>query len=314
MKKHLILLHGLILALFLCPMVRAADDTPINTREAAEQLISNFKYQKGHIVLNGGLAEVNIPDGFRFLGPEDAQAVLVRLWHNPPGPLPLGMLMPEQSSPIDPDTWAVTINYLEEGHVKDDDAQKIDYTALLSKMQKEVLDENKARLDKGYPTMQLVGWARPPRYDAATHKLYWAKEINFAGQSENTLNYNIRVLGRKGVLLLNVIAPMNMLPEVEKSAPQIIAMVDFQPGNRYADYDSSTDKLATYGIAALVAGGVAAKLGLFKIILTALAAAWKPIAIAFAAIGSRFKRLFKKKDNPLQIGTGHYSRIDGECN
>lgn len=281
-----------------------ADNTPIKTLAEAQALISTFKYQKGHILLNGGLAEINVPEDFRFLGPEDAQAVLVRLWHNPPGPPPLGMLLPADDSPIDINCWAVTINYIEEGHVKDDDAAKIDYSSLLAQIKKSVEDGNKSRVDKGYPPIALVGWAAPPRYDEPTHKLYWAKEIQFGDQPQHTLNYDIRVLGRKGVLVLNAIATMTQLPEIEKAAPEVISMVDFQKGNRYADYDSSTDKLATYGIAALVAGGVAAKMGLFKVILVALLAAKKFVIIGAAAVAAWFKKLFKKKDSPAPPASG----------
>jgi uncharacterized membrane-anchored protein len=246
-----------------------------------------------------GLAELNVPGTFRYLGPDDAQAVLVRLWHNPPGPKPLGMLVPADTSLIDPTCWVATVEYLEEGHVDDKDAEKIDYTSLLAQMKKDVDAADKERVEKGYPSLSLIGWAAPPRYDAQTHKLYWAKEIDFGNATEHTLNYNIRVLGRKGVLLLNIIAPMSRLDDIEKAAPDVLSMVDFNKGNQYADFDSSTDKLATYGIAALVAGGVAAKMGLFKVILVGLLAAKKFVIIGAAAVSAWFKKLFKKKEkNP----------------
>jgi uncharacterized membrane-anchored protein len=275
-----------------------ADDKVITTREDAEALISTFKYQNGQIPLKGDLAKLNVPPAFRFLGPDDAQSILVRLWRNPPGPEHLGLLIPANVSPLDENAWVVTIDYIEDGHVNDDDAAKIDYNSLLSQMQKATEDENKERTAKGFPTAQLVGWAEPPRYDSATHKLYWAKDIVFGGDTEHTLNYNIRVLGRKGVLLLNVIAPISQLSTVEKSTPGILAMVDFQQGNRYSDYDSSTDKLATYGIAALVAGGVAVKMGLLKYLLVGILALKKFIIIGCAAISAWFRKLFKKKPKP----------------
>ena len=40
-------------------------------------------------------------------------------------------------------------------------------------------------------------------------------------------------------------------------------MTEFNDGERYTDYNSKTDKTAAYGIGALVAGGIAAKAGLF---------------------------------------------------
>ncbi len=274
-----------------------AEDTPIKSREEAEAVVSTLKYQSGEIVLRNGLAKLNIPDQFRYLNSEDAQTVLVRLWHNPPGPKPLGMLLPANISPISSECWAVTINYEEEGYVKDADAEKIDYGSLLKQMQSSTAEASKEREKQGYPGISLVGWAAPPRYDKETHKLYWAKEISFANETEHTLNYNIRVLGRKGVLVLNAIATVSQLPEIEKNTPQILSMVDFNQGNRYADFDASTDKVATYGIAALVAGGVAAKMGFFKLIWVFILGAKKLIIVAFIAIGSWFRKLFKKKES-----------------
>jgi uncharacterized membrane-anchored protein len=282
--------------LFLAACTGRADDTPITTRQDAEALIATFNYQKGAIPLVGGIAKLQIPDTFRFLGPDDAHSVIVRLWHNPPGPNPLGMLLPADSSVLDPSSWAATVEYVEEGHVDDKDAEKIDYNTLLDQMKKDVAQSSKDRVAKGYPAISLVGWAAPPRYDAATHKLYWAKEIKFGNEQENTLNYNIRVLGRKGYLLLNIIAPMSRLDDIQKAAPEVLSMVDFTKGNQYNDYDSSTDKLATYGIAALVAGGIAAKAGLFKVILVGLLAAKKFILIGAAAVSGWFRKLFRKKD------------------
>ncbi len=159
-------------------------------------------------------------------------------------------------------------------------------------MQAGVAKENKERERAGYQTFELVGWAAHPRYDAATHKLYWAKNLRVSDPREDTLNYNIRILGRKGVLNLNAVAGMSQLSEIEQSTPTLLAAIDFNAGNRYADFNASSgDKVATYGIAALVAGGVAAKVGLFKGIWIALLAAKKFVIIAIAAIGTWIRKL-----------------------
>jgi uncharacterized membrane-anchored protein len=127
------------------------------------------------------------------------------------------------------------------------------------------------------------------------HKLYWAKELKFRGADENTLNYNIRILGRRGVLVLNAVAAMSQLPEIEQKAPKILAAIDFNPGHRYADFsEAAGDKVASYGIAALVAGGVAAKLGLFKGLWVAILAAKKFVIIGFVALAAWLRKLFGK--------------------
>lgn len=106
------------------------------------------------------------------------------------------------------------------------------------------------------------------------------------------LNYDIRILGRRGVLVLTAVSSMDQLPEIEKETPGILGMVDFNQGSRYADFDPKVDKVATYGIAALVAGGIAAKAGLFKLLLAGLLALKKFVIIAFVAVVAFFKRLF----------------------
>jgi uncharacterized membrane-anchored protein len=297
MKCAILFLVGLLMADF---SLLAQDDTNQIPPEVIK-LLKGLKYQQGDIDLQGGLAKLTVPKEFNFLGSDDAETVLVKLWGNPPSDTkPLGLLIPAGMTPLSSNVWVVTIDYSADGFVKDDDAAKINYGDLLKQMQKGLADDNTERHKKGYPTITLVGWAAPPRYDAATHKLYWAKDLKFEGETNDTLNYSIRMLGRKGVLELNAIAGIDQLGEIDSQIPQILGMVDYKEGNRYADFDPKTDKVATYGIAALVAGGVlavAAKAGFFKLLLVSLAAGWKFILIGAAAVVAFFKKLFKRGNN-----------------
>jgi len=269
-----------------------------NTEGEAEAVIKSLQPRQGQIVLGDGLATLNVPPGFRFLSGPDANKVLVNLWGNPRYDDPLGMLMPADVSPIAREAWAVIISFTDDGYVKDEDAGKIDYDKLLKEMQKETRDGNKERAKQGYESIELVGWAAPPRYDHAAKKLYWAKELKFGDKEDRTLNYNIRILGRRGVLVLNSVASMEQLPEIETSAPVILAAVDFNPGQRYADFNAkSGDKIASYGIGALIAGGVAAKLGLFKGLLVAALAAKKFIIIGVIAVVGLITKFYRKTTN-----------------
>ena len=45
------------------------------------------------------------------------------------------------------------------------------------------------------------------------------------------------MLGRRGVLELNVLAGMDQLSEIEQATPSLLEMVDFQAGHRYADFN-----------------------------------------------------------------------------
>ena len=269
------------------------------SREQAEALVSGLKFQQGEIALHNGLATLHVRDGFRFLNGADAQTVLVKLWGNPPGSAdPLGMLMPDGVSPLGEKSWAVVMTYEPDGYVGDKDAEKINYSELLTQMQKGVASANEKRQKAGYEPVHLVGWAKAPRYDSQTHKLYWAKELKFGSQPDNTLNYNIRMLGRGGVLVLNGVAAMSQLPEIEEATPKILAAIDFNQGHRYADFNPKSDKIAEYGLAALVAGtatAAAVKLGFFKAVWVAILAAKKFIIIGVVAIAASVRKLFKRK-------------------
>jgi len=293
-KFTALLLAGILVATH---FARAQDDTnKIPPRIIA--LLKSLNYQQGDIDLRGGLAKLTVPKEFNFLGPDDAETVLVKLWGNPPSEeKPLGLLIPAGMTPLSSNAWVVTIDYTEDGYVKDDDAVRINYDDLLKKMQKGIAAENPERQKAGYPAITLVGWAAPPHYDAVTHKLYWAKDLKFEGEPQDTLNYSIRMLGRKGVLELNAVADVGQFAEIDRQTPQILGMVDFKEGSRYADFDPKVDKVAKYGIATLVAGGAlaaAAKFGFLKILWVGILAAKKFIIIGAIAVAAFFRKLFKR--------------------
>jgi uncharacterized membrane-anchored protein len=79
-------------------------------------------------------------------------------------------------------------------------------------------------------------------------------------------------------------------------------MVNFTPGNLYEDYKPGVDKIASYGLAALIAGGIAAKAGLFKWLIAGLIAFKKVIPVAVVALFALFKRIFggKPAKDPLE--------------
>jgi uncharacterized membrane-anchored protein len=256
---------------------------------------SQLEYKRGRVVLPGNVATLDVPENFRYLSPEQADKVLVEAWGNPPGTKTLGMIFPSDVSPVSEEGWGVIITYSEDGHVDDGDASGIDYNELLKQMKDDTVEDNKEREKQGYEPITLHGWAATPRYDASAHKLYWARELSVPDAPQHTLNYDIRMLGRKGVLSFNAIAQMSHLRDIEESMRQVMAFSDFNAGQRYADFDSKTDNLAAYGIGALVAGKIAAKVGFFKLIIGALIAAKKPVIVAVVAVSGFIARLFGRK-------------------
>ena len=279
--------------------VAHAADKPAGPEMTADQFLAQLQFQRGKITLPGGIATLDLPANFRYLSPKDAERVLVDAWGNPPGFESLGMIVPAQTSVLERDSWGVIVTYEKEGHIKDDDADSIKYDELLKDMQASVQENNKERKQQGYPAIHLMGWAEKPSYAKDSHKLYWAKDL-MADGGEHSLNYNVRVLGREGVLNLNAIASMNQIDAIRQEMRQVTAFTDFTPGNRYTDFDSKTDKVAEYGLAALVAGGVASKLGLFGKLVALLLAFKKVLLVLLFGAGTAIWKLLtgKRKQTP----------------
>ncbi len=283
--------------LFICLVVggSAYAVSPETEHKTAAEFEASLNYQQGKIVLPNDVATLAIPDNFRYLGSEDAERVLVQAWGNPPGHKMLGMIFPNAISPLSLEGWGVVVTYEEDGYVSDEDADGIDYDALLMQMKEGIAAANEERKKQGYGTLELVDWAAKPYYDKETHKMYWAKELAFGDVPTHTLNYNIRILGRRGVLVLNAVSDINQLTEIKQDMQQVLAFTNFNKGHRYEDFDSSTDKVAAYGIAGLVAGGLAAKAGLFSKLLALLIAGKKFIVLIVIGLLVFVGGLFKRK-------------------
>lgn len=264
---------------------------------SAEEFLQSLKPQSGNITLPNKVATIQLKEGFQYLSPESTEKLLVDAWGNPPGNETLGMIIPVSVSPLAENGWGVVITYDEDGYVSDEDADSIDYSELLGDMKEESVAVNEERKKQGYGSMLLVGWAEPPHYDKNTHKYYWAKEFSTDNAQENSLNYNIRILGRKGVLVLNAVAGMNQISTVKAQMPELLAVTDFTEGNRYQDFNAETDHVAEYGLAALVAGGVAAKMGFFAKIAALFIAFKKFIIIGAVALFGLIGKLLGRKSN-----------------
>lgn len=274
----------------------AAAQTP-DDEAKLKAFMGSLKYRSGDIAVPEAEAAFHLGTQFRYLDKADARRVLEELWGNPPDESVLGMVVPT-ATPLDSEkSWAVVVTFSDEGYVSDEDAAKTDYDALLAELKEATEAENAARKDAGYESLNLVGWAVPPRYDAASKKLYWAKEIAFQGGEQHTLNYDVRVLGRRGFLSLNAVAGMSELNAVQSGMQQLLPSAEFNSGARYADYDSSTDKAAGYGIAALIGGGIAAKTGLLAKLGVLLLAGKKLIVFLVLGLFAFVGKLFRgKKD------------------
>ncbi len=260
------------------------------TTEATKNL--NLKPRSGTIEISAGLASLDLGETYEFYSPTDTQKILEELWGNPPDSSAIGLVMPTGMSPASPNAWAVILQYEDDGHVSDDDAENINYDDLIKEMKQGVKEASLEREEQGYGSIELVGWAEEPYYDKATRKMYWAKELRFDDNPETTLNYNIRVLGRKGVLVLNTVAGMHQLDTIRPRMEEILAATNFSAGNAYDDFNPEVDSLAAYGIGALIAGKVAAKIGFFAKFFAILLGLKKFAIIGVIGVFALIKKFF----------------------
>jgi uncharacterized membrane-anchored protein len=294
-------LAAAVLAALLC--APAAYAAPAPDEQAQKQFLSSLKYRTGDVALADAGATLHVQPGFRYLDHDDTRKVLEQYWGNPPDDSVLGLLVPDDAGLDSEHSWAVVVTYSDEGHIADDDAAKVDYGQVMKDMQEASAEENEQRKDAGYGQVRIVGWAQPPRYDAGSKRIYWARELDFSDAENNTLNYDIRVLGREGFLSMNAVADMEELARVQAGMQRVLPMAQFDAGHAYADYKPGSDKLAAYGLAALVGGGIAAKAGLFAKLGVFLLAAKKFIVVGLVAIGAAVKKLFGGGKDKREGGT-----------
>lgn len=306
MKKLL-----LLLALAWAPAFGFAAPAPADSaallKAKLDSMQATLHYQTGRVTLPDGVGDITVPAGFRYLDAEQSARVLTKFWGNPDGES-LGMLFPATKGPLDEGGWAFVVEYEKMGYVKDDDAADIDYDDLLKDMQSDTEESNAERAEAGYEPITLVGWAAKPYYDKSLNVLHWAKELKFGDATENTLNYNVRLLGRKGVLNLNAVGSVGQLAEVRTTIPAVIKSVSFSKGLQYADFDPKLDEVAAYGIGGLIAGKVLAKVGFFALILKF----WKVLIALGAAAWTAVRRFFGAKVTEEPAVAGGSSPTDTE--
>jgi uncharacterized membrane-anchored protein len=284
--------------------------TPEQQAEVAKmkKIAAGLHPKFGDVAVPVAGATLHLGRDYYFLSGPEARAVLVDAWGNPPDAAPdvQGMIFPAGRSFADR-TWAAIITYRDSGYVSDSDAKTTDYNAVLQQARDGEDERNQARKDKGFATAHLVGWAQPPYYDRAHHTLVWARDIKFSDRPTDTLNYDLRALGRHGVMSMNIVGTMADLGEVRAAAAKLQNIGTFNKGSRYEDYKAGSDKLAEYGVGGLVAAGVgvaiAQKLGLLGVILLFAKKFIAVILAAFAGGAAWVRRLVGRKTQAAAAAT-----------
>jgi uncharacterized membrane-anchored protein len=226
-----------------------------------------LQYQYGVVPIANGIAQLTIPAGFKFLNAEQSKYIISEVWRQSPQPDLAGMLFPQSGDPLNKNSYAVIINYEPRGFVKDIDAGRIDYDKVLQNLQRDEADDNAERKTMGYPEIHLVSWVQKPVYDKAYNELYWAKEIQVGNNATTpVISYNIRVLGRNGIITMAADGSTGDLALMNNDMSKVLHMASFTNGNRYADFDVHTDKVAAWTIGTLVTGKIVNNTRIFALL------------------------------------------------
>jgi uncharacterized membrane-anchored protein len=235
----------------------------------------------------GDLAEIKVPEGYRFAGADGTRKFL-ELTQNPPSGSELGVLIPARKENEESNAfWFVIFEFHEIGYVKDDDRDKLNPDNLLKELQTNTEEGNKERAKRGWPAYNIDGWYKPPFYDVSTKNLTWATRGHALenGKEDKSVNYSIRILGRHGTMDVDLVLGPDVVSSVLPRFADVLKGFSFKTGHSYAEFRPG-DKVAEYGLAALVAGGataIAFKTGL-------LAKFWKLIVAMFVALSAMIKR------------------------
>lgn len=249
--------------------------------------VPGLDFQKGP--MKGALgphAEIDVPAGFMYLDAKGTRSLL-ELTENPSSGKELGTLAPEQGD------WFVVFEFDPIGYVKDDDKDSLDASAMLEAFKEGTAEGNKQRQARGWQPIEIVGWHTPPAYNPTTNNLEWA--IKGKAGVEDIVNFNTRLLGRRGVMEVTLVCDPAALDPTLAAYQKLLTGFSYKEGQKYAQYEEG-DHIAEYGLAALVTGvglAAAAKTGL-------LAKFWKVLVAIGAGIAALFGKLFgrRKKTEP----------------
>lgn len=270
-----------------------AAETPAAASQVEAAAPPAVKAEHGpRTVTLGEQGSLKLPAGYVYLNPADAAAML-RYWGNPGPHDTLGMVLGSDEK----DSWAITLEFHKEGYVKDEDAKSWNADELFKSVKEGTEASNEERKKMGGGELHVIDWVQKPAYEAATHRLVWGlrAEAIDGGQRSESVNYRTYVLGREGFIEMNLMTEPQQLEAGKPRANELLAATSFNDGKRYEDFDAKSDHVAEYGLAALVAGGVAKKVGLFATLGLLLAKFWKVVLVGLAVFGGGIAKLFRRK-------------------
>jgi len=241
----------------------------------------------------GDQAKLHLADTFIFI-PKAQAGELMRMWGNSVGDGFHGLVFAKSTT----EQWVISIDHVNEGYVKDDDAKSWNADDLLQSLKDGTSAQNELRLKLGLPALEIVGWVQKPEYESIHHRLFWsvkAVDVGAAADAAATVNYNTYALGRDGYFTVNLMTTDKTVEQDKSAARSVVAAVDYNGGKSYADFKPDTDRVAEYGLAALIAGVAAKKLGLLAVVGVFVAKFAKIILAAVVVAGGGMFKFFRRK-------------------
>jgi uncharacterized membrane-anchored protein len=239
-------------------------------------------------------ATLKLPAGYFFVPKAEGARVLRALGNIVNESNFVGLVVGQHQN----DQWIVVIRYVKEGYIKEDDAKNWNADELLKSISDGVEQANKDRVARGFPEMQVLGWVEPPAYDAGTHRLVWSMLAKDKGEPDSApkgINYNTYALGRDGYFSLNLLSGSERIASEKAVAHELLADLSYNAGKRYEDFSATTDRIAEYGLAALIGGIAVKKLGLFALFAALVLKFAKVIFIGMAVLGAGVMKFFRRK-------------------
>lgn len=240
--------------------------------------------------LGQNLANLSINENYVFADAKDTVRIMESIG-NPPTNTEIGCILPSDNI----QRWYIVFEHQETGYIKDDEKGNIDSDTIIKSLAKGTENTNKYRIEKGHPALHVKGWYNKPFYDENSHNLTWTVLLESSGSE--IVNHNVRLLGRNGYISATLVTDPPTLDVLLTDLDNVISNIHYIKGKSYSEYVKG-DKLAKYGLTALIAGGAATaavKFGLFKF----LAKFWKMALImgiaAFSAIAKIIKSIFSRK-------------------
>lgn len=233
-------------------------------------------------------ATIDIPYGYQYLNGEDASK-LMQAYGNLPSDYE-GLIATNDLG------WLVLFQFDPTGYVKDDEKDELNPDELLAQMKANQVEGNRYREQQGLTPMYIDGWAMEPRYNERTNNLEWGLLLRSGDNPQQFVNYETKLLGREGVMEVTLICDIEDMQMILPTYQDLLLGHQYKEGKSYAEYRQG-DKIAEYGLTALIAGGAiygAAKLGFLGTILAFGKKFFKFIVIGLVAIGAAFRKFFAR--------------------